>query len=112
MTIDDPGSVVLLPFPFTSLNTLKKRPAVVMSCQSYQAATHDSVLAAVTSQIHDGLGDMAVHNWAEAGLLKPSYLRTGKLITVHEALILKQIGHLASDDWNRAQERLREVIAD
>ncbi|MCY0865423.1 MAG: hypothetical protein OWQ57_10765 [Sulfobacillus sp.] len=29
--------------------------------------------------------------WSEASLLKPSYLRTGKLITVPESLILKDI---------------------
>lgn len=90
MTMYDPGSVVLLPFPFTSLDTSKKRPAVVVNRRSYQEVTHDIVLAAVTSQLHDGPGDMAVRYWAEAGLLKPSYLRTGKLITVHESLILKK----------------------
>jgi len=98
MTIYDSGSVVLLPFPFTSLTTSKKRPAVVVSRRSYQEATHDIVLAAVTSQMHEGPGDVALRDWAEAGLLKPSCLRAGKLITVHESLILKALGRLTSDD--------------
>jgi mRNA interferase MazF len=45
MTVYDFGSVVLISFPFTSLDASKKRPAVVVSRRSYQEATHDIVLA-------------------------------------------------------------------
>jgi hypothetical protein len=45
MTVYDSGSVVLISFPFTSLDATKKRPAVVVSRRSYQEATHDIVLA-------------------------------------------------------------------
>ena len=111
MTVYDSGSVVLISFPFTSLDASKKRPAVVVSRRSYQEATHDIVLAAVTSQVHDGPGDMALHHWSEAGLLKPSWLRTGKLVTVHESLILRELGRLAPDDWNNTKEQLGVVLA-
>ncbi len=109
MTVYDSGSVVLILFPFTSLDSSKKRPAVVVSRRSYQEATHDIVLAAVTSQVHDGPGDMALHHWSEAGLLKPSWLRTGKLVTVHESLILRELGRLTRDDWNSVKEQLAVV---
>ena len=111
MTVYDSGSVVLISFPFTSLDASKKRPAVVVSRRSYQEATHDIVLAAVTSQVHDGPGDMALHHWSEAGLLKPSWLRTGKLVTVHESLILRELGRLTPDDWNSTKEQLGVVLA-
>ena len=111
MTVYDSGSVVLILFPFTSLDSSKKRPAVVVSRRSYQEATHDIVLAAVTSQVYDGPGDMALHHWSEAGLLKPSWLRTGKLVTVHESLILRELGRLTRDDWNSVKEQLAVVLA-
>ncbi len=111
MTVYDSGSVVLISFPFTSLDAFKKRPAVVVSRRSYQEATHDIVLAAVTSQVHDGPGDLALRHWSEAGLLKPSWLRTGKLVTVHESLILRELGRLTPDDWNNAKEQLSVVLA-
>ncbi len=66
---------------------------------------------AVTSQVHDGPGDMALRHWSEAGLLKPSWLRTGKLVTVHESLILRELGRLAPDDWNNTKEQLGVVLA-
>jgi hypothetical protein len=44
-------------------------------------------------------------------LLKPSWLRTGKLVTVHESLILREFGRLTPDDWNSAKEQLGAVLA-
>lgn len=112
MTVYDSGSVVLISFLFTSLDASKKRPTVVVSRRSYQEATHDIVLAAVTSQVHDGPGDTALHHWSEAGLLKLPWLRTGKLVTVHESLILRALGRLTLDDWNSAKEQLGAALAD
>ncbi len=83
---------------------------MVVSRRSYQEATHDIVLAAVTSQVHDGPGDMTLRHWSEAGLLKPSWLRTGKLVTVHESLILRALGRLTPDDRNSAKEQLSVVL--
>jgi mRNA interferase MazF len=45
------GDVVLVPFPFTSPTASKKRPAIVASNRSYNAAKPDVVVMAVTSQL-------------------------------------------------------------
>jgi len=44
------GDVVLVPFPFTSQTTSKKRPAVVISSRAYNFAKPDLVMMAITSQ--------------------------------------------------------------
>lgn len=50
MTNYEFGDVVLVPFPFTDLTTIKKRPAVVVSSADYQRERSDLILIAVTSQ--------------------------------------------------------------
>jgi mRNA interferase MazF len=45
------GDVVLVPFPFTNQIASKKRPAVIVSNRTYNAAKPDVVLMAVTSQL-------------------------------------------------------------
>jgi mRNA interferase MazF len=45
------GDVVLVSFPFTDLTSTKKRPAVVVSPDTFNARNEDVVLVAVTSQI-------------------------------------------------------------
>ena len=52
--------MVIISFAFCSLDASKKRPTGVVCRQSYQEATHDIVLAAVTSPVHEGPGDMAL----------------------------------------------------
>jgi mRNA interferase MazF len=45
------GIVVLVPFPFTNMATLKKRPAVVVTSLAYNTARPEVVVMAITSQI-------------------------------------------------------------
>ncbi|MYH11047.1 MAG: type II toxin-antitoxin system PemK/MazF family toxin, partial [Gemmatimonadales bacterium] len=45
------GDIVLVSFPFTDLTSTKRRPALVLSPDSFNAAGVDLVLAAVTSNI-------------------------------------------------------------
>ncbi len=110
MTVYD--SAVLVSFPFTTLNAGKKRPAVIVSRPSFQEAAHDVILAAITSQPHHGPGDFELERWKEAGLLKPSRVRLGKLLTVHEVLVLRTLSTLHPDDWNRARTEFHTVLAD
>ncbi|WP_350339219.1 type II toxin-antitoxin system PemK/MazF family toxin [Zhongshania marina] len=51
MTIYNIGDVVLVGFPFTNLQSTKKRPAVIISHSTYQQQKPDVILMAITSQI-------------------------------------------------------------
>ena len=44
------GDIVLVSFPFTDLTSSKRRPALVLSPDSFNAVGEDLVLAAVTSR--------------------------------------------------------------
>ncbi len=47
------GDIVLVSFPFTDLTSSKRRPALIISPDSFNAAGEDLVLAAITSHITD-----------------------------------------------------------
>ncbi len=51
MTRFEFGDVVLVPFPFTDQSTTKKRPAIIVSSQHYNAQRPDLIVMAVTSQL-------------------------------------------------------------
>ncbi len=69
MTTYNFGDVVLVGFPFTNLQTTKKRPAVIISNASYQQNRPDVILMAITSQIRQPLqtGEALLQNWQAAG---------------------------------------------
>ena len=101
------GDVVLVGFPFTNLQTVKKRPAVVISRQSYQQNRPDVILMAVTSQIRQPLatGEAALKDWQAAGLAKPSVIKP-LIATLEQRQIVRVMGQLSEAD----QEELGKVI--
>jgi mRNA interferase MazF len=74
MTEFDPGTIVLVRFPFTDLTTTKKRPALVMSPASYSQRQGDIVVLALTSQ-NLGEASLGLTRWQAAGLPKPTWIK-------------------------------------
>jgi mRNA interferase MazF len=103
------GDVVLVPFPFTDQSGTKKRPAVVISGQGYNAGRRDIVIMAITSQVRTplGFGEAMVGDWQGAGLVKASVLKP-VLTTIEQGLVSRLIGHLSAADT----KTLREVVGD
>lgn len=101
------GDVVLVGFPFTNLQTTKKRPAVIISSQSYQQNRPDVILMAITSQIRQPLatGEAILQDWQAAGLIKPSVLKP-LIATIEQTRIIKTMGQLSAAD----RESLGKVI--
>ena len=90
--------IVLVPFPYTDLSSSKKRPAVVISPESYNQGL-DVMLLFLTSNLNADQkeGDYILTEWKRAGLPKPSLTRM-KIMTLDRDFILKKIGAIASQD--------------
>jgi mRNA interferase MazF len=97
---------ILVPFPFTDLSSVKRRPAIIVSPDAYNAG-NDVVIVYVTSQlsVSPHLGDYQIQKWKEAGLPKPSMVRM-KFATVIKNIIIKTVGKLEIED----QDELEKVI--
>lgn len=52
MTTYSFGDIILVPFPFTDQTTIKKRPAVIVSSEKYNADRSDLIIMAITSRLH------------------------------------------------------------
>ena len=84
------GDVVLVGFPFTNLQTTKKRPAVIISNTVYQQQRPDIILMAITSQVRQPLtvGEALIQDWQTAGLAKPSVFKP-LIATIEKERIIK-----------------------
>ncbi len=105
MTSYNFGDVVLVPFPFTEQTTNKKRPAVVISSDVYNAEYPDSILMGITSQVSSNpkVGDIIITDWGSAGLLKASMIKP-VIKTIEKQLILKKLGRLQNVDIQSLKE--------
>jgi mRNA interferase MazF len=106
------GDIVLVPFPFTDLLNYKKRPAVIISSDSYNAQYPDVIIMAITSQVKTltQLGEVMITSWQKAGLLKPSMIKP-VVATVEKRLILRKLGQLQSADSQELQEAFKVIFS-
>lgn len=101
--------VILVPFPFSNQPGTKRRPALVLSVNSFNRRGH-AVLAMITSASHDPWpGDVNVNDLKAAGLTKPCLVRL-KLFTLDQRLVLKKLGHLATADRQKVSQQLQSYL--
>jgi len=104
------GDIVLVDFGFSEGTGSKKRPTLIISSDNYHKNRQEVIVAAITHNIKRLLfADNEIDKWKEAGLLYPS-LVTGIIRTIKDSMIIHKLGVLPQQDFQKAQENLREAI--
>ena len=90
--------IVLVPFPFTDLTTIKKRPALIISPDEYNKKI-DVVITFITSKLdlEYRIGDYKIQEWKKSDLPKPSIIQM-KFATIDKSIIIKKLGRLSEND--------------
>jgi mRNA interferase MazF len=103
----EPGTVVLVSFPFTDHQSSKVRPALVLSSKG-----EDVIILGIFSKVPDLIReswiklDEQMEEFTHTGLKKASILKTEKITVIHQSLIKKRIGVLPT----RMLEHVRKVL--
>ena len=93
MTTYRVGDVVSVEFPFSNLQTSKRRPGLVLA-----GADDDLLLARLTTYPARAASDVTLVRWTEVGLPRASTVRLIKLATIDYRLVHHKIGRLHLDD--------------
>jgi len=108
-----PFDVVLVPFPFSDLTAVKKRPCLVLCVLHPKGLPVHYVVSMMTSSLtlipfpHD----VALEDWKAAGLPKKTIVRLAKIVTVDASLIRKRIGRISSQDRKRVQANYADMFS-
>ena len=106
----EPFDVVVVPFPFTDRQAVRRRPALIISSPDFNAAHDQSILAMITSAESEWPSDVTIRGWREAGLGVPCKVRL-KLFTLDDALILRKAGALSARDAEAVASSLVRFLA-
>lgn len=103
--------VVVVPFPFTDRQSVKRRPALVLSDEAaFNARVGQSVLAMITSAKNsDWPADAEISDLDAAGLSSESVVRM-KFFTLDNQLILRRAGRLSDVDRMSVNASLATVL--
>lgn len=102
--------IVLVPFPFTNLQSVKKRPALILSPDNYNNGP-DLVILFITSNLsaYGRMGDYRLQDWKFSGLPKPSMIRM-KFATIEKSIVLKKLGSIPENDQKAINGELKRFF--
>lgn len=106
------GDIVLIPIPFSDLTSQKQRPVLVLSRHDYNYKFEDIVVAAITSNITEKEYSVLITNLnMEEGTLKvDSSIRTDKIYTLSQKIVLKKFGKVKTDTLIKVREKINKLI--
>jgi mRNA interferase MazF len=102
------GDVIVIPFPFSDLSAIKRRPALVIA----NPKGNDIISCQITSQFHNDKYSIILENKNfETGTLNQiSYIRPNKLITIDNSIVLYKVGELKKEIFNNVINKIIEII--
>ena len=88
--------LVLLPFPFSDLESTKVRPAIIVSNDFFNKKGDDCLMAPLTTIIKDEPYSILLkqEDLISGRLIKPSRIRLDKIFSVQKDLISMRIGKI------------------
>ncbi len=113
MTAPRRGEVYLVTFdPTIGAEIQKTRPAVVIQNDVGNRASRVTIVAAITSSVHDDLYpfEVLVHA-GEGGLPRPSVVLLNQVRTIDRARLVRRLGSLRRETMSLVDRALRVSLA-
>jgi len=104
------GDIISVPYPFTDLSQTKLRPALIVSNEDVNN-TGDVIIVMITSVAKSDVMSIPVTDAdVSKPLLKSSYARCHKVVTISQSLIQKTICTATPEFVDEVADRIRALI--
>ena len=103
------GDVVVLPFPYTDMTSIKTRPVLIVA---YPRGTN-VIVAQITSQQarnDEYAVSLEEKDFAEGSLPTASFVKTNMIMTLAEDMILAKTGIVDKDKMKEVENRLVRIF--
>ena len=100
--------IILMPFPFTDLSQIKRRPGMIISNHEYNSNNEDVICCAITSnpKNYDESIEIANEDLDSGNLQYESRIKPTKIFTLHKGMILKKLAKL---NINKSKEIVKNL---
>ena len=103
--------IVLVPFPYPDQTGMKRRPALVMSSNSFNNSYPDAIICCITSFNN---GDPALvtvkkEDW-EHGVWSESHANPAYIASLDQQLVIKKIGRLRTERFSEVMQKFRKIF--
>ncbi len=106
------GDLVLLPYPFSNLEGVKVRPALVVSGNKLNRKSNDCIMIPLTSVIRNEPFSIIINqeNLSSGRLIKTSRIKADRIFCVDKSLVRIKIGHLNGNSFNEVIKNVLRVF--
>ena len=104
--------ILLVPFPFSDQSGKKVRPVLILSCDDYNNQQSDLLVCAITSKPGHNRYILKINNsnLEEGKLFVESYIRADSILKINKELIIKNIGKLNKENFNKIKLVLKKIF--
>lgn len=106
------GEVVLVPFPFTDLSQIKRRPVLVLSSQKHNRTSKDFISCGITSNLENRRNSVLLDpsEMTEGSIPVRSRIKYDKIFTLEKGLILKGLGKVSPQKLAKVKSGLISLL--
>ena len=105
------GEIVLIPVPFSDLSASKRRPVLVVSNDIHNTASPDMIVVAITSNLIQTGIPIDNSDMTSGYLPKPSIIRSDKIYTLDQKIVVKQIGIISNAIQDSVVHEINRLIS-
>jgi mRNA-degrading endonuclease toxin of MazEF toxin-antitoxin module len=104
----DGGEVVLVPFPFTDLSQVKRRPVLVLSNRRHNGASKDFICCGMTSNLGNRRNSVMLDpsEMAQGAIPVRSRIKYDKVFTLENNLVVKELGKVSEQKLDKVRRGL------
>ena len=103
------GDIVVVPFPFSNLSEVKKRPAFVVN----ELRGDDVILCQITSQTIKDKYSVAIKktDFVSGSLSVNSNVRPNRIFTADKSIILYKVGSIKENKIKEIVQKIVEIVS-
>lgn len=106
------GEIVIIPFPFTDLSSIKQRPVLILSKENYNNKTEDIIICGITSNPKAIEFSVIIdnNNLKEGQIPIKSKVKVDKIFTLNQQLVIKKVATLDKETLNQVLTKLNYLF--
>ena len=106
------GEIIIVPFPFSDLSMIKRRPVLVISNNKHNSLGDDVITCGITSNIRDKKSSIIIdNNSLEIGTIpKTSAIKVDKLFTIEKRTVIKKVAKIKEEFLEKVKEEFKRLV--
>ncbi len=108
----EPGQVVLVPFPFTDLSEIKRRPVLILSNRAHNGSSRDFICCGMTSNLGNRLNSVLIDpkEMVEGSIPVRSRIKYDKVFSLERSLVVKVLGKVSQQKLATVKQGLISLL--